>query len=270
MNDDVMNDSPQTSGHGESSGPPPALMLRDVVKRFGDTTALAGVELEIRGGIVGLLGANGAGKSTLLKAVLDLLILDRGRIEVLGFELPRQAREARSQIGYLPEEPRLYEHLTGREQLEFLAGLEGVRADDPEAIAQRHRLLELFDLARRADGRIADYSLGMRKKIALCGALQGSPRLLLLDEPLNGLDTESMRRLRLHLEELARDDVTIVLSSHVMAFVERICERTIVLHRGQIVADGTPEALRQSSGLGDVPFEDVFLHLALQQGDQRS
>lgn len=242
---------------------PPALTLHGVVKRYGATAALDGIDLEIGGGIVGLLGANGAGKSTLFRALLDLLILDQGRIEVLGFELPRQAREARRQIGYLPEEPRLYEHLTGWEQLEFLAGLGGFAAHDPTQLEERRRLLELFDLGARAGERIADYSLGMRKKIALCGALQGGPRLLLLDEPLNGLDTESMRRLRLHLEDLASRGVTIVLSSHVMAFVERICQRVVILRRGKIVADGSPERVRRESGLGQVPFEDVFLHLAL-------
>ena len=248
-------------GAPREAASPAAIRAKGVVKRFGETTALAGVDLEIRGGIVGLVGANGAGKSTFLRALLDLVTLDAGQLEVLGHPLPREAREARARLGFLPEEPKLFEALTGWEQLEFLAGLKGL--DPTESAEQRKELLDLFDLTPRARQQIADYSLGMRKKIALCGALLGQPSLLLLDEPLNGLDTESMGRLRRYLEALAAAGTTIVLSSHVMAFIERICERVVILRKGQIVADGTPEVIRDQSGLGDVPFEDVFLHLAL-------
>ncbi|MEM9597251.1 MAG: ABC transporter ATP-binding protein, partial [Acidobacteriota bacterium] len=178
---------------------PPPLAVRGATKRYGETVALEDVSFEVQGGLFGLLGANGAGKSTLFRAVVDLAGLDSGTIEVAGLDARRQGVEARRGVGYLPEELRLYERLTGGELLELVGGLRGT--DDRQ---ERQDWLDAFDLGDRGDVLIGEYSLGMRKKIGLAAALLGSPPLVLLDEPLNGLDTESMRRLRLRLQAMAK------------------------------------------------------------------
>lgn len=233
------------------------LSVENVKKSFGKTQALGGVSFQVENGIVGLLGANGAGKSTLFRAVLDLLVLDEGDISVAGFHSRRDSLEARRRVGYLPEELELYERLTGDEFLRLVAAMKGV--DNSE----RGELLEYFDLGERRHLLIREYSLGMRKKIGLSAALIGAPPLILLDEPLNGLDTESMRKLRLRIEEMAANGSTFVISSHVMSFVERLCPRVIILRRGEKVADASPGDLRQQTGMAEEPFEDVFLELAL-------
>ncbi|RMH16032.1 MAG: ABC transporter ATP-binding protein [Acidobacteria bacterium] len=237
---------------------PPALEVEEASKAYGEVRALDRVSLTADGGIHGVLGANGAGKSTLFQAVLHLVEIDGGSIRVAGFDARRQALEARRRIGYLPEEPLLDERLTGAELMRFVCAIKG--AGDGEG----QELLAEFGLASQADQLIQGYSLGMRKKLALAAALAGRPPLLLLDEPLNGLDADNMRRLRLRLKALAAAGTTIVLASHVMAFVERVCDGLVILRRGRIVARGSPAALRRQSGLAAAtPFEDVFLHLAL-------
>ena len=240
-------------------GSAPALVVENVTKTYGDLRALDDVSLAVEGGIFGLLGANGAGKSTLFQAILHLIEIDSGRIAVDGLDTRTDSVAARRRVGYLAEEPQLYGRLTGLELLEFVAGLRGL-TNEPERVD----LLEELGMARHADQLIAEYSLGMRKKIALITALMGRPRLVLLDEPLNGLDTEHMRRLRLRIERMAADGTVFVLSSHVMAFVERICDRMAILRHGRIAALGTPEDLRAQAGLPGAPFEDVFLRLAIE------
>ena len=239
------------------------LDVRDASKRYGDVVALDGVSLRVDGGIYGLLGANGAGKSTLMKAIVDLVPLDAGTVWVRGVDSARDV-EARRRVGYLPEELRLYDRLTFAEYLELADGLR--RAEDAGGDAgERREWLEWFDLWRHRDVLIAEGSLGMRKKIGLAAALIGGPELVILDEPLNGLDTESMRRLRLRMAEMVEGGATFVVSSHVMAFVERVCEQVAILRRGRLVAAGSPETLRaERTGLApSAPFEDVFLALAV-------
>lgn len=242
--------SPETT-HAE-----PALMIDSVVKSFGEVRAVDDVSLIVDQEIFGLLGGNGAGKSTLMKMIVHLLDHDQGTIRVAGHDARTDSLAVRRSIGYLPEEPVLDERLSGSELLRFVAGLKGF--DNEE---ERRALLAEFDLEPHADRLIAEYSLGMRKKVALIAALMGSPRLVLLDEPLNGLDTEHMRRLRLRIQAMADLGTTFIVSSHVMAFVERVCDRMAVLRRGRLVALGTAQVLRQSAAMPGEPFEDVFLHL---------
>lgn len=243
----------------------PALDVSNAVKSYGKLKALDGVSLRVESGIFGLLGANGAGKSTLMKAILDMVRLDSGEIHVHGLSSRTEGVEARRRVGYLPEELRLYDRLTGLELLDLVAGLKGLPRDGLEA--EKRRWMELFELWPKRRLLISEYSLGMRKKIGISAALIGSPPLVLLDEPLNGLDTESMRLLRLKIEEMAAAGTTFVLSSHVMSFIERICDRMVILRQGRNVAEGTAADLRRLSGLAAAPFEDVFLNLALPQDD---
>jgi ABC-2 type transport system ATP-binding protein len=190
--------------------------------------------------------------------VLGLVRPDAGEVRVCGEEVRRDPLAARRKIGYLPEDLRLYDRLTGWEFLELVCGLKDVACD--QRVEESFRYLGLYE--RRGE-LIGEYSLGMRKKVGIIAALVGYPKLLLLDEPLNGLDAESMRLLRLRLGELAADGVAIVLSSHVMGFVERVCRRVAVLKNGKLVIVGSPAELRRQSPLADEPFDDVFLHFAL-------
>ncbi|MBI1357705.1 MAG: ATP-binding cassette domain-containing protein [Acidobacteria bacterium] len=231
-----------------------------LVKRYHEeATAVNDVSLSVAGGeIFGLLGANGAGKSTLLKCALGLVRPTSGRLQVDGLDVQREPLEARRRIGYLPEELRLYERLTGWEFLELVCGLKQVECDG--AVEEEFRYFGLYE---RRHELIGEYSLGMRKKTGILAALVGRPKLLLMDEPLNGLDAESMRRLRLRLEARAADGAAVVLSSHVMGFVERVCGRVTILKKGVVAASGTPVELRAQAGLPDEAFDDVFLHFAL-------
>ncbi len=241
----------------ESSGAP-ALAVENAVKRYHETVAVNGVTLTADHEVFGLLGANGAGKSTLIKAILGLAPLDEGSIRVHGRRVGRQAVEARRLIGYLPEDLQMYERLTGWEFLSFVAGIKDV--DGNKAWEDD---LGYFGLGPERHKLIGEYSLGMRKKVGIVAALMGSPKLVLLDEPLNGLDAESMRLLRLRIEELAAKGTTFVISSHIMGFVERICARVAILRQGKIVAEGPPSALRQQARMPAEPFDEVFLHFAL-------
>jgi ABC-2 type transport system ATP-binding protein len=241
------------------SEPVAALEVAGLVKRYHEIVAVDGVSLGVeQGEIFGLLGANGAGKSTLLKCVLGLVHPDGGEIRVCGEEVRRNPLAARRRVGYLPEDLRLYDRLTGWELLELVCGLKGVDCDGRVEESFRY-----FGLYERRGELVGEYSLGMRKKTGIIAALAGYPKVLLLDEPLNGLDAESMRLLRLRLGALAADGVAIVLSSHVMGFVERVCRRVAVLKQGKLVVEGSPADLRKQSALGDEPFDDVFLHFAL-------
>ncbi len=237
----------------------PMLSVENVSKSYGgDVQALDGVSLEANDEVLGLVGANGAGKSTLYRSILDLTTHDSGTIRIAGYDVRKHSVEARRLIGYLPEELHLYDRLSGWELLALVAGLRDL--DNSE---ERREWLDYFGLDNRRDVLVGEYSLGMRKKIGLIAALMGRPRLALLDEPLNGLDTDSMRRLRLRIEEMSRAGTTFVVSSHVMSFVERISDRIAVLRKGRLVAYGTTESVRQQAGMPNSPFEDVFLQLAL-------
>ena len=230
-----------------------------LVKRYHETPAVNDVSFGVAPGeIFGLLGANGAGKSTLLKCALGLVRPTSGEILVDGLHAARQPLETRRRIGYLPEELRLYERLTGWEFLELVCGLKEMECGG--AAEEDFRYFGLFD---RRHELIGDYSLGMRKKIGILAALAGAPKLLLLDEPLNGLDAESMRRLRVRLEERAAAGAAVVLSSHVMGFVERVCGRVVILKQGVVAASGTPAELRAAAGMPGEAFDDVFLRFAL-------
>lgn len=234
-------------------------VINHLVKRYHEAAAVNDVSFAVAGGeIFGLLGANGAGKSTLLKCSLGLLRPTSGEILVDGVQSVREPLEARRRIGYLPEELHLYERLTGWEFLELVCGLKNEECG--AEVEENFRYFGLFD---RRHELIGDYSLGMRKKIGILAALVGRPKLLLLDEPLNGLDAESMRRLRLRLEERAREGAAVVLSSHVMGFVERVCGRVVILKKGVVEATGTPAELRAQAQMPDEAFDDVFLHFAL-------
>ncbi len=203
-----------------------------------------------------LVGANGAGKSTLIRMIAGLTVPDEGEVSVCGLNVARTPQVKR-RLGYLPEELFLYERLTGREYLELVCGLK--EADAYLIDAE----LEFFNLQAAADKWIGGYSLGMRKKIGLAAAMLGAPDVLMLDEPLNGLDVEMMRKVRLRVEEERKRGRAILISSHVMSFVERTCQRVGIMRAGILAAEGTPDELRMRTQLPSAPFEDVFFRLAM-------
>jgi ABC-type multidrug transport system ATPase subunit len=233
------------------------LVVESVVKRYGETLAVDGVSLRVEAGeVYALLGANGAGKSTLIRMLTGLAEPDAGSVKVCGEEMRRHPLAAKRCVGYLPEELYFYQRLTGREYLRLVAGLKG--ADEARASVEA----EFFELKAVEGKWVGGYSLGMRKKLGLAAAFVGSPRVLVLDEPLNGLDVEMMRKLRLRVEHERDLGRAFVISSHVMSFIERAADRAGVMRAGRFVAEGSPADLRRLARMPDEPFEDVFFHLA--------
>ena len=233
------------------------VVVESVTKRYGETLAVDGVSLRVGAGeVYALLGANGAGKSTLIRMMTGLSEPDAGGVKVCGEEMARKPLAAKRHVGYLPEELYFYQRLTGREYLRLVAGLKGA---DAEGVAAE---VEFFELKTVADKWVGGYSLGMRKKLGLAAAFTGSPRVLVLDEPLNGLDVEMMRKLRLRLTAERDAGRSLVISSHVMSFVERVADRACVMSAGRVVAEGSPAELRAHASMPDAPFEDVFFRLA--------
>lgn len=228
-----------------------------MVKRYGEIVAVDGVDLAVtRGEVYALVGANGAGKSTLIRMITGITQPDSGKILIGGHDMALRSTDAKRLLGYLPEDLILYDRLTGREYLELVAGLREARSPNLD------EEISFFELSEVQDKWVGGYSLGMRKKLGLAAAMIGQPELLVLDEPLNGLDVEMMRKLRLRLESERDCGRAVLVSSHVMSFVERVCTRAGIMREGKIVAEGSPCELRLAAGLEGAPFEDVFFQLA--------
>jgi ABC-2 type transport system ATP-binding protein len=239
----------------------PALELSEIWKSYGATRALSGVSLTVaRGEVVGLLGPNGAGKSTAMKTVLGLIRPDAGHAFVFGRDVQHDGVAVRREIGYVPESPSLYEFLTGAEYLDFVADM----YDLPPA-SRRERIqpfLDGLELAGHENSLISSYSQGMRQKVALIAGLLHHPRLLILDEPLNGLDPRAARVVKDVLRDRAtRDGVGVLFSTHVLELAQALCDRLVILDHGSVLATGTVGALRDRAGLAGSGLEEVFLAL---------
>jgi len=214
--------------------PPPILTVSGLEKRFRKTIAVAGLDLAVhRGELLGLIGPNGAGKSTTVKMVTGQLLADAGRIEVDGHDVIAEPLAAKRLIGYVPQDVALYPFLTGRELLEFVAEVRDV----PAAEAKRtiDEMLERFHIADAQNRMTREYSEGMARKLAIATALIGRPPLLLLDESLNGLDPRAAAEVKAILkEELARG-TAVVLVSHILDVLERLCTHVVLINRGKVV-----------------------------------
>ncbi len=198
-----------------------------------------------KGEIVGLLGPNGAGKSTTLKIIAGILASTSGGVSVCGLAMPEQAVSVKQRIGYVPEVANLFESLTGQEFLELCGRLHDV---EEETLQARIRdMLETFGLASDRISRLDTYSKGMRQKILITAALLHNPEVVLLDEPLSGLDVNASILIKDLLAALAADGKTILYSSHVLDVVEKVCDRVLVIHQGSLIANDTPENLRSST-----------------------
>jgi len=223
--------------------------------------ALDGVTLDVQPGeVFGLLGANGSGKTTLNRCIATLLQPDEGSIVVGESDLAKEPDGARAILGYLAEHPVLYPSLSGEEFLAFVGGLRGVPPD--ETRRRSERWLGLFELTGAASQPIAGYSQGMARKVALAAALIGEPRVVLLDEPTNGLDPPSVYLFRQVIGRLRAEGRTVLLSSHVLPLAERACDRIGVLADGRLAAVGTLEELRARADRPGADLEELFLHFA--------
>ena len=235
------------------------IRISDLHKSYGDNHALRGVSLEARPGeILGLLGANGSGKTTLNRCIATLIRPDSGTVEVCGASAADVPDTVRSKLGYLAEYPVVYPSLSAREFLSFIGGLRGL--NPAESSARAERWLTLFELDDAADKPLGGYSQGMGRKVALAAALLSEPKAVLLDEPTNGLDPPSVFLFRKVIERLREEERTVLLSSHVLPFVEHTCDRIAILVDGVIVACGTLEELRESADKPGAPLEQVFMH----------
>jgi ABC-2 type transport system ATP-binding protein len=232
------------------------LRILELTKWFGSTCAINAMTLVVpNGSCYGLVGPNGSGKSTTLRSVVGLVRPDAGRIEVCGIDVATDVLAARAEVGVVLDPLQLFERLTARE---FLVTLGELRRLDASVVRERaDELFSVLQLTADADRQIAGYSHGMRKKTALAAALLHRPRLLLLDEPFEGVDPVSARTMRTMLERFRAGGGTVVLSSHVMDLVERLCDHVGVIHRGQLVATGPTDTLRNGRRLEDA-FIDVI------------
>ena len=237
------------------------IQTADLTKKYGSLTAVDSLNLIVEPGeLFGFLGSNGAGKTTTIRMLVGLLKPTSGRIIVANYDVQENLTMVKHQIGYLAQNPLLYDKLTGREFLRFLGGLYSIGEAD---IAKRSdELFELVELDSKADELIESYSGGMRRKIGLCGALIHRPKVLILDEPLAGLDPHSARRVKDVLRELCDQGTTVFLSTHILEIAERVCDKVAILDKGQLVVSGSVGALRSlAHSANDTTLEDLFLHL---------
>ncbi len=239
-----------------------ALRVEGLTRRYADFTAVDNLNLALRRGeIYGFLGANGAGKTTTMKMLVGLLQPDAGRVWIAGHDMWREPLAAKAVLGYVADRALLYERLTGREFLAFLAQVRGI--PQREASERIATLLDLLELTHQADRLCGTYSYGMKRKVALAGALLHQPAVLILDEPLNGLDPLSARRLKDLFVELAARDTAIFLSTHDLATAEAVCHRVGIIHQGRLLIEGSTQELRQAATAPDL--ETVFLNLVAGQ-----
>ena len=234
--------------------------IRNVSKSYnrGSVKAVDALNLEIRKGeIFGFLGPNGAGKTTTIKMIVGLLNPDEGSVLIDGTDIRKDPIEAKKQIGYVPDNPNLYERLTGTEYLNFMADIYQVPVD-----LRRQRIenyLNMFGLNDSAGDLIKSYSHGMKQKIALTGALIHNPSVWILDEPMVGLDPKSAHLLKNQMREHCDNGNTVFFSTHILEVAEKLCDRIGIIHRGKLIAIGTIDELRQ----GDMKesLENIFLEL---------
>ena len=211
-----------------------AVETHGLTKRFGANTAVNGVELLVpRGSAFGYLGPNGAGKTTLIRVLLGLTHADAGTMSLLGYPVPRHRDAALARIGAIVDEPRFHGHLTGRQNLRLIAA-----AREPAARDRIGPALERVGLAHRADDRVSKYSMGMRQRLGIGACLLGDPQLLILDEPMNGLDPAGIAGIRDLILLLVAEGRTVVLSSHLLDEVERTCDAVAIVDRGRIIRQG--------------------------------
>jgi ABC-2 type transport system ATP-binding protein len=243
--------------------PAAALEIRALCKRF-DRPAVDHLDLKIRKGeFYGLLGPNGAGKTTTLRMVAGLLRPDAGSVAIFGIDALADPVEAKRITAWVSDEPMIYDKLTPYEYLEFVAGLWSI--EPAEAARRANELIGWLGLGPHAHERCEGFSKGMRQKVALAGALVHDPMLIILDEPLTGLDAGSARQVKNVLRERVAAGGTVIMTTHILEVAERMADRIGVIAGGRLIAEGTLDELRLKAGKGDSSLEDTFLTLVAEQ-----
>lgn len=236
------------------------LKVTGLAKSFGGKRAVDGIDFEVRGGeLYALLGPNGAGKTTTLRMIAGLLNADAGDVQVFGVDARRDPLGAKRMIAWLPDEPLLYDKLTAWEYLEFVAGLWNV--DPAEARKRAENLLRLLGLWDNRNDRCETFSRGMKQKAVLAGALIHEPRLLMLDEPLTGLDAAASRLVKDLIRERVAAGAAVILTTHILEVAERMADRIGIIKDGKLLTEGSLDELRSHAGAQGQSLEDVFLSL---------
>jgi len=240
------------------------IVLRNLTKHYGGTKAVNGISLEVSAGeIFGFIGPNGAGKTTTIRMMGGILAPTSGGIEIGGIDMTRDPQSAKKMIGFIPDRPFLYEKLTGMEFMRFSADLYGV---GEEAFLERsERILRQFALYEWRDELIEAYSHGMKQRLIISAALLHEPRVLIVDEPMVGLDPAGIKMVKEILRDLARQGTTVFMSTHTLAVAEDLCDRIGVISRGSLIATGTVGELKNIAETREGDLEDVFLRLTREE-----
>jgi len=234
--------------------------LINLTKRYGNITAISDINLTIPDGqFFGFLGPNGAGKTTTIKTIVGLLKPTSGTVKVEGFDVQADPIQAKRAIGFIPDKPFVYEKLTGREFLQFVAGLYEVNGNKVET--RITQLLEMFELTDWTDELIESYSHGMRQKIVMSAALIHQPKVIVVDEPMVGLDPKGARQVKKIFKEICARGTTIFMSTHTLEIAEQMCDYIAIIQKGAIIARGTVSELRVIAKTGMTRLEDIFLEL---------
>jgi ABC-2 type transport system ATP-binding protein len=234
--------------------------LRNIAKTYGSYTALHQLNLSVPAGeVFGFIGPNGAGKTTTIKIIGGILAPTEGTVRIAGIDMARDPVAAKQRIGFIPDRPYLYEKLTGMEFLQFTADVYGVSHTVFQEKA--FTLLEMFALADWGEELIESYSHGMKQRLIMCAALLHEPEVLVVDEPMVGLDPVAIRMVKNLFRDLARKGVAVFMSTHTLAVAEDICDRIGIIHRGRLIAEGTLDDLRKDIKGGASDLESVFINL---------
>ena len=234
--------------------------LAGITKKYGDFQAVDNLNLTVaRGEIFGFLGPNGAGKTTTIKMIAGVLEPTTGIVTIGGIDMLKHPETAKRKIGFIPDRPYLYEKLTGMEFLKFTADLYSVPDELYRKKAEEN--LAMFSLTDWSDEMIESYSHGMKQRLIMSAALLHEPEIIIVDEPMVGLDPAAIRMVKELFQNLARDGVTIFMSTHTLAVAEATCDRVGIIHRGRLIASGTTIDLQREANVTDADLEKVFLNL---------
>jgi ABC-2 type transport system ATP-binding protein len=234
--------------------------IKGCTKKYGELVAVDNLSLSVeKSGIFGLLGPNGAGKSTTIKMLVGLIRPDSGIIKISGYDMSRDPVSAKQVLAYVPEKGYVFEKLTAWEYLTFIAGLYHIDEDPFQKNALEY--LKVFGLYEWKDEIIGNFSMGMKQRLLLTSAFMRNPKVIILDEPHNGLDPKGVRLLKDVLFKIRNEGATIVLSTHIIAIAEQICDRIAIINKGSVIAQGTNEDLRNYAQAADKTLEDIFLRL---------
>jgi ABC-2 type transport system ATP-binding protein len=238
--------------------------LKNLTKRYGNTLAVNNLNLSVsKGEIYGFIGPNGAGKTTTIRIMGGVLAPTEGMVVIDGINMADDPESVKRRIGFIPDRPFIYEKLTGMEFMRFSADLYGV--DERAFLENAQALLKKFGILNWADELIESYSHGMKQRLIISSALLHNPTVIIVDEPMVGLDPAAIKMVKNMFRELAREGMTIFMSTHTLAVAEDICDRIGVIHRGSLIATGTTGDLRRIAGIEEADLEEVFLNLTEEQ-----